>query len=444
MSTTARNLRSACIALAVLALALACESEEATCTALPTFTLSAPAIAPTTAGSAIQVEIRRSGTACAYAGGGADIKLETLGGGSVSPATLTVPEAGAKLVWTLGPAPIRQTLSVVGTPDAQLALTAEVAAPVVPQTFGDVHAFLLAEGITSTTEDLAIAADGTIALGVDGAVIEVRQSSDGKVTISKRKLSGDPLPRAHGLAYDRQGTLWTADPAGGALHAIAKDGTVKTHLTAVEGTPLDGPNDVAVDPGDRVLLSDPCRGELYYYDPKAGKVTDIEPFDLLTEGGPNGFAFQGDTLYVVTENTTLLCPKAKKKPPVTANLAALFRLSAKDGVFGPRTLVEGGLGVFGDGMAFDALGNLYVIVDTIANVAIDESRVMVLRAGESKLVPFVAFKKSAILANVAFGRGPLGDTTMFAALLAIPPFTAPVQRGLVRFEVGVKGLALLP
>jgi len=303
---------------------------------------------------------------------------------------------------------------------------------------------MAANGLSSTTEDLAIAADGSIALGVDGAVLDVRLGADGKVTISKRALSGDPLPRAHGLAYDRKGTLWAADPAGKALHAIDKAGVVTTHLTTNGTDKLDGPNDVAVDPGDRVLLSDPCRGELIYYDPVAKKVTDVETFALMTDGGPNGFAFHGDELWVVTENTTLLCPNAKVKPPATANLASLFRMSAKDGQFGARTLVEAGFGVFGDGMAFDVDGNLYVVVDTIDGFSLAESRVMVLRAGETKLVPFVAFAKDTIIANVAFGVGPLGETTMYAALLAIPPFTGADKRGLARFAVGVKGLPLLP
>jgi hypothetical protein len=68
---------------------------------------------------------------------------------------------------------------------------------------------------------------------------------------------------------------------------------------------------------------------------------------------------------------------------------------------------------------------------------------MVLRSGEKKMVPFVAFAKDTIIANVAFGRGPLGETTMYGALLAIPPFTNSDKRGVVKFEVGVSGLGLL-
>ncbi|MCB9739176.1 MAG: hypothetical protein H6747_07905 [Deltaproteobacteria bacterium] len=425
--------------------AIGCSSEEAQCGAAATYGLSTDA-ATAEAGAVVTLKLSRTGPACAYEGGGAeDVTLEVVaGGGSLGTTTVPVPAAGSSVPWTLGHAPIRNAVRIAGDDDSEISVVAAVSTPIVPEIFGGLHEWLDGQGDKSTTEDLAFLADGSVAMGIDAGVVVGKLGDDGKVTWSKMALTGDPLPRSHGMAFDRQGTLWTADTKGQALHAISASGVVKTHLTTNGNEPLKGPNDVAVAPGDWVIVSDPCRGELIAYDPKTEAVTDVHTFSLKTEGGPNGFAFWGDELYVVTENVTLLCPTAAEKPPATDPLAALFKLSAKDGKFGAHTVIESGLGVFGDGMVFDAEGNLYVVVDTADGFALAESRVMVLRKGESKLVEFAAFKKDTVIANVAFGVGAFGETTLYGALLAIPPFTGEDKRGLIRIPLGVKTHPLLP
>lgn len=436
---------AALVATLLLPLAPGCSSEDAQCGAAATYALSAAADVGQV-GTVVEVGIVRSGPACAYEGGGAEaVTLEVVaGGGSVGVEPISVGAAGAKVSWTLGVAPIRNALRIVGDPDSEIGVNAEVDSPVVPEDFGGMHAWLSDNNITGSTEDLAFRADGAIALGVPGGVVIATPTGPDSVSFEKMQLSGDPLSRALGLAYDRKGNLWTADPTGHALHAISPEGVVTTHLTTNGSEPLDAPNDVAVGLDDRVYLSDPCRGELIAYDPVTKAVTAVQPYHLPTEGGPNGFAFWGDELYLVTENTALLCPNSKEKPLVTAPVATLFKMTAKDGALGPKTVVQANLGVFGDGMAFDAEGNLYVVVDTAEGVALAESRVMVLRKGATELVPFAAFKKDTVMANVAFGRGLLGETVMYGALLAIPPFTSEDKRGIVRFPVGLTGHPLLP
>lgn len=264
---------------------------------------------------------------------------------------------------------------------SEIGVNAQVETPVVPEDFGGMHAWLASNNISGSTEDLAFRADGAVALGVPGGVVIATPTGPDSVSFEQMQLTGDPLTRALGLAYDRNGNLWTADPTGHALHAISPEGVVTTHLTTNGSEPLDAPNDVAVGLDDRVYLSDPCRGELIAYDPLTKAVTAVQPYHLPTEGG---------------------------------------------------------------GMSFDAEGNLYVVVDTAEGVSLAESRVMVLRKGATELVPFAAFQKDTVIANVAFGRGVLGETVMYGALLAIPPFTTEDKRGIVRFPVGLAGHPLLP
>lgn len=355
-------------------------------------------------GTALKVNVSAS-EGCVFDGGQLSLALKTGGGGRVEPAVVALGSPGdtATVTWTLGPAPIRNTLTAV---DGRLEVVPALAATVTPTAFVDVDAWMSATGLTGSTEDLAIRADGTIMLGIPGGLITVTPGAGGAADIAQVKLSGDPVKRALGIAYDRKGTLWVADPEAPALHAVDPAGVVVTHLAPSAERPLLAPNYVAVWPADEVVLSDPCQGALLRYDPKVGAVTAHHGFDLLTEGGPNGFAWdaKGTRLYVVTENTALLCPMAKVKPAATAPIAGLFRIDTSGAGFGARVAVQTGIGLFGDGMALDAEGNLYVVVDTAAGLSLQASKVMVLRAGESSLAPFVACAKDTVIANVAFGR----------------------------------------
>lgn len=369
--------------------------------------------------------------------------LSVTGGGGSAP---TQVKAGTSFDWKLGPAPIAQALQLKAAGSGAEAKTLEVVAaldaPVAATPFADVNAWMTAEGVAGSTEDLAFTPKGdAVLLGIPGGLIEV--SAQGK--ISRRTTSGDPLVGPLGIAFDRQGQLWVADGKGEALRKVSPQGVVSTPLTAdADKTALQGPNYVAIDRSDRVLLTDPCIGRLMRYDDKKGAVDARESFNPLTEGGPNGVALdpEGRWLYVLTENTALLCPKAKDKPDVQAPIAGLFRLELTDAGFGPHETVQAGIGVFGDGMAFDVEGNLYVIGDTVENFALKESFISVLRKGESALVPFVS-TTGRVFANVAFGQGAYGDTSLYIALLAVPPFTKNTMRGMMKVEVGVRGLPLL-
>lgn len=358
------------------------------------------------------------------------------GGGRAEPAT-TGEDGRATLAWQLGPAPVAQRLRITvgpGAAEVQLdALAPEEAATAAP--FGDVATWLGEREVAGSTEDLEFWGGGLV-LGVPGGLIRL----DPAGAIEEVPLTGDAVGAPLGLAADRAGNLWVADADANALLKIDPSGAVSTVLTEVDAMPLVGPNFVAIGPDDKVYLSDPCLGLLIRFDPAAGAVDATHAFDLATEGGPNGFAFQGDTLWVVTENTVLVCRQGGMAP-IDAPLAGLFRMPTTAEGFGERSTVATGLGVFGDGLTFDGEGNLYVILDQVANLRLSESAVWVLPAGGQTLRKFLV-AEGVLYANLAFGQGNFDSTTLFVSLLSVPPFAGPISRGVQSFVVGIAGKPL--
>jgi streptogramin lyase len=363
------------------------------------------------------------------------------GGGSVEPeSALTDDDGRASAVWTLGIAPVANRVSArIADGSVGFETRATLDAPLAPEPFGDVNAFMIAQGIAGSTEDLAFDGSGRLLLGVPGGLLAV----DPAGTTSALALRGEPLSRPLGIAFDRRGTLWAADSFAATLAKVSPAGKVATAL-ADDGTePLVGPNYVALDRKGRVYLSDPCLGELIRFEPASGLVDAILTFDLPSQGGPNGFAFDasGTRLFIATENTALFCGHAFVG--LVDEIAGLFAVEVSDAGFGALEAIAPNVALFGDGVAFDAEGNLYAIFDTEMNLALEESAVWVLPAGDTDLVKFLA-ATDRVFANLAFGQGDFGDETLYIALLAIPPFTSAEARGLERFVVGIPGLSVPP
>lgn len=384
-------------------------------------------------------------TARAPSGGlAADVTLSltvVAGGGTLSADTVTTDADGRAAVgWTLGPAPILNTLHAESADGAYLetiTVAARVDAPPTPADFGGVDAFLTVEGVDGSTEDLSFGPDGALVLGVPGGLVYV----DPAGTPTHAALTGDPLVGPLGVAHDHDGALWVADSAGQALRRVSPDGVVTTVVTADADGPLVAPNHVAIGPDGAVYLSDPCKGGLYRVDPDAGAIVGGLALDLPTQGGPNGLAFDvaGD-LWFTTENTRLLC--GHEAVEVTAPVAGLFRTRWDGSAFAPPTPVAEGLGLFGDGLAFDVEGNLYAIFDTEADFALEESILYVFHPGDPTPHRFFALDDGRVLANPHFGVGDFGQQTLYLTLLAIPPFTSDDSRGVVRVDVGVAGRPL--
>jgi hypothetical protein len=229
------------------------------------------------------------------------------GGGSVTPAqAVTDSDGRATVQWTLGIVPVpNQVAAVAGDARVEFSTRAVVDTPFVATDFGDVNAFLAAEGLVGSTEDLAFDDQGHLLFGVPQGLAALEPDGGAELV----PLSGEPIVNPLGVALDHEGNTWVADAGMDALKVVSPAGVVRTVLTTDGAQPLQGPNYVGVDKRGFVYLSDPCIGELMRIDPASGMVDHIVSFDLVTEGGPNGFAFDasGDKLYVATENTALLC-----------------------------------------------------------------------------------------------------------------------------------------
>ncbi len=378
---------------------------------------------------------------------------------SVSMIVRTDGSGRAAVGWRAGIAPVLNRLvATVGRGDLSIETRVELAEPLNSEMFGDIPNFLRDEGFSmirpdgsemflATTEDLAFVGDDRLLLGlssgtsaVDGALIEMDPT--GVATLVE--LSGDPLVGTLGVAIDRSGVLWVADPRrteAGALLRIGPDGVVETVLTSDGEEDLFGPNYVAIGPDGKVYVSDPCRGVIFRYDPEAGVVDARSTTDVLLQGGANGLAFDasGENLYFATENVLLLCglPGAGLTDPV----AGLYRLPVSDSGFGDLEAIAEGVGLFGDGLAFDSEENLYVIFDTEALFMLEESAVWVMPAGETELIKFLA-ASDRVYANLAWGQGEFGEEDLYIALLAVDAFSLPV-RGIERISLGITGQPLL-
>ncbi|NOZ00852.1 MAG: hypothetical protein GXP54_03060 [Deltaproteobacteria bacterium] len=372
------------------------------------------------------------------------------GGGSLASAMVVTGEDGKALInWTLGKAPVPNRLRAsinAGTPD-ESAVTFDVQGvldtPVTPEFFADVNAFMADNGIEGSTEDLAFTDDGGLLMGVKGGLLSV--APDG--TVTALELTGDPIGTALGIAVDKDGNIWVADNTGKALRKVDAKGKVETVLENDGNSDLEAPNYVAVGPSGDIYLSDPCVGEIIRWDPVQGKVVARLSFDLKTEGGPNGFAFNaaGDRMFILTENTGVLCGQGDVD--MKAPLAGLFSVEIKENGFGERDAVATGIGLFGDGMAFDSEGNLYVIIDRLleGTFVLEDSAIWVLPEGGKELFRFASLEDpqhDGIMANVAFGSGDFGAGTLYIALLSMPPFSPADKRGLMAVDVGIGGQPL--
>lgn len=395
-----------------------------------------------TAGSALPITVSARDTGGGVAAGVAIDAAVALGGGAVVPASAVTDAAGeASFTWTVGAAPVENEI-VLSADRAQASAStrATLAVPYEPSPFGDVNAFLQAQGLDGTTEDLEFTPDGErLLLAVPGALLALDPAGNAEIV----PLTGEPLLNPLGLAYDRDGILWIADSGQNALLEVTPDGNVTKALTNDGTQDLVGPNYVAVGPDGRVYVSDPCIGELVRFDPKRGVADAVLAFDLPTQGGPNGFAFDptGKRLWLATENTGLLC--GYPFVDITAPIASLFAIDVDDAGFGAVETVAANFALFGDGAAFDAEGNLYVIFDTQKDFMLEESAIWVLPAGSAQLER-VASVRGRVLANLAFGTPPFGAGELYISLLAVPPFTAATARGAERLSIGIPGLPLLP
>lgn len=419
-------------------------------------------VAAAPAGAALEVAV-----ACVDAGGSPRpgealiASVAAGGGGLASDASVSGPDGRAVFTWTMGVVPVDQRLVVRRVAAAEepgsgdeIAFTvrATLDAPYVPMPFGDVEDVLAAAGIVGTTEGLAFSDDGLV-LAVPGHLVTVDSQGAASVTAPTE----DPLDGPLGLAFDADGLLWVADAAGGALRTLDAGGAVVTVLTTDGEGPLGQPNDVKIGPDGAVWLSDPCLGEILRYEPPTQAVQVVATFDPVTQGGPNGLAFDAQgALWATTENVGLLCMNGGVD--MLAPVAGLYRIDPTwaqepDPAARARPVLKD-VGLFGDGLAFDAEGNLYVLFDRVdtEDLVLEASELHLVAAAD--LAAFLAQPQGAsealvsvvllaspdvVMANLAWGRGAFESNRIHLSLLAIPAFGL-VTRGVVTFDAGIPGM----
>jgi sugar lactone lactonase YvrE len=304
--------------------------------------------------------------------------------------------------------------------------------------FGDVNGWMVAQKIDGSTEDLAPTPDGNhMIIGVPGKLLKV--APDG--TVTDWPLVGT-VQQPLGLSFAPDGGLWVADSKAKALLRVDSAGKVEAKLSEIAGQPLKQPNDVAVLANGDVILSDPCLGQLIRYVPSSGQASVLVQFDLKTQGGPNGVAVDaaGTTLWFTTENTSLLCGDGLAA--LGDRLGSLWSLPL-DGLPVAKLHVAGH-GIFGDGLALDLDGVVYATFDdfNVDTLTLTASDVLAFDPA-SQQSSVVLRATDRLYANVAFGRGPFGDSKLYIALLSVPPFTDEALRGLQVFAGPVvPGLAL--
>lgn len=362
-----------------------------------------------------------------------DVNQLTGGGSAVVEAT---DDAGkGRVVWTLGVVPVPQHIELAyGAAKQSVTVTAERTEPMSSVAFGEVVGFL--DGVQGSTEDLVFADDRWI-LGAPEGLISV--ASDGSV--QRVELTGEPMDKGWGVARDAAGILWVVD--SGKQHLVRiENGVVTVVMAEAEGSPFTGMNDVEVGPDGKVYVSDPCTARIVRFDPLTGAPDAVVTFDAATQGGPNGMTWDAaGRLYTTTENTAVLCNQFGIAE-IGAQLAHVFRLENTDEGFGPPEKIADALGVFGDGMTFDNEGNLYAITDAVDGLTIEESTVWVLPGGDGPAQKLLV-APGVLYANLGFGQGDFGDTTLYLCLLAIPPLTPDDSLGLHRVELGIKGATWL-
>ncbi len=206
--------------------------------------------------------------------------------------------------------------------------------------------------------------------------------------------------------------LWGApDEAAAGIYLLPDD---HTHASATDG--LTAPNDLAfgpdgrlyiTDPIDEAGLSEPVPGRLFAYD------LQDERLELLHEGGffTNGLAFDpaGESLYVAET----FAARIVRYPWST------------DGLGEPTVHCETA-GGSPDGMALDVDGNIWQSVNGSDSIQVFDAN--------GKPIDRLPTGEGSYPSNCCFG-GP-DRSTLYV--------TTAGTGGIASFDVGVKGLALLP
>lgn len=177
---------------------------------------------------------------------GVALSVSVFGGdGEAWSTTTDASGASPAFDWPLAPLPVAQALEVVAEDGRTWTLPVVPAPgePPVPADLGGLHAFLAAEGLEGSTEDVAMAPDGDLVMGVPGALVAIdRQGVARRLT-----TSGEPLEKPLGLAYGPGGDLFIVDVDAEVVWRMTPALEVTRFVAAAGDEAFAGPNDVTVD-----------------------------------------------------------------------------------------------------------------------------------------------------------------------------------------------------
>jgi gluconolactonase len=250
---------------------------------------------------------------------------------------------------------------------------------------------IFAEGLDHP-EGVAVARDATVYAGGEAGQV-YRISPDGKKVEVFANTGGFCL----GLTLDQEENLYICDPRRKAVLKVSTQGDVSVLLDEVDGQNLIQPNFSVFD----------AKGTLYFSDSGDWKKTNGVIYRVSPEGkaavfsqGPfhfaNGLALDASEQYLYV---------------VESNLNRVLRIGIRpDGTAGEAEVYAEGILSVPDGLAFDALGNLYVTTygsSAIYRVTPDRSVALLCQDVESELL--------CLATNCAFG-GPGFDQLLVANL----------------------------
>ena len=344
------------------------------------------------------------------------------GGGDLSTSSVLTDEEGrAAVTWTLGSPPVLNRVSA-GIPGSTVPFRAR-AEPGEPPALEPI-----CQGPAGfASEDLAFRPGRGLFLGTAGELLNIPAPGGAVTTVP---VTGEPIYNPLGIAFGINGDLYLCEnfaPVSSVLKRVTPTGVCETLSAGFTGKPFDLPNYAAVHSSGEIFLSSTCDDMIYRVSPLDGETSEF-----LSITAPNGIAFNPDEsyLYILTENPLFFC----SGPDLPGGLyrAAL----GPDGRPGEIETLVADFAVAGDGLAFDAEGNLYVVFTGIMGGTWQD----LLTSGIFVYTPDGRFEKYVsvnlprdIFTNVAFGMEPFDPFSLYSY-----GFTGRVYR----IRVGIRGLAL--
>jgi len=343
------------------------------------------------------------------------------GGGGLPQEPVSTDDQGSACVqWTLGAAPVLNRLTAqAGDQRVTFEAWAEPGDPPVLELVYQAPAGFNSEGISFWT-------GRGVFLGTDGGLLTAADPGSGPEPLI---LSGEEILQPLGLAFGASGDLFVCDtrtPQGG-VKRVTPSGVCSTLSSGFQGQPFALPNSLAAGPDGLLYLSSTCDDRIYRISPGDGRT---EEFVSVT--GPNGIAFNNDGsfLYITTENPGIFC----SGPWVPGGL---FRVAMHpDGSTGELEPLVEDFAMAGDGLAFDAEGNLYVVFSGITALEPADllTSVIYVYTPDGRFIPWISVAvPEDIFTNVAFGVPPFDPLSLYGY-----GFTGRLYRA----STGIPGLPL--